>query len=190
VASDAELVEKLYYRLRTEGLDVWWDKRCLPRGQPWEQGFADGLCSSDVFVPVLSKAALASFAQMTAASSCDNVLLEQQLALELRQRGDLRAIYPVLVGELKQLGLGDAYGDSVYSDFFKTGGVPACPDEVVEAVQEKVVQHLERLCKGPPLSPARTVKATLNAVTENQGVKLMGTREEATEVSLIRSSPK
>jgi len=29
VASDAELVEKLYYRLRTEGLDVRWDKRCL-----------------------------------------------------------------------------------------------------------------------------------------------------------------
>jgi hypothetical protein len=28
VASDADLVERLYYRLRAESVDVWWDKRC------------------------------------------------------------------------------------------------------------------------------------------------------------------
>jgi hypothetical protein len=51
-----------------EGLPpTWWDKLCLPPGQPWEQGFADDLRSSDVFVSVLSKAALAPFAQLTAA---------------------------------------------------------------------------------------------------------------------------
>jgi hypothetical protein len=102
-------------------------------------------CSSDVFVPVLSKAALAPFAQLTSSSACDNVLLEQQLALELQQRGDLRVIYPVLVGELKHLS--DQDGD-LYCDFFKTGGVPACPDEVVKAVEDKVAEHLERLGKG------------------------------------------
>jgi hypothetical protein len=175
VASDADLVGELYYRLKSEGVDVWWDNLCLPDGQPWEQSFADGLCSSDVFVPVLSKAALAPFAQLTAASACDNVLLEQQLALELYSRKDLRAIYPVLVGELKHLS--DQDGD-LYSDFFKTGGVPACPDEVVKAVEDKVAEHLERLGKGA-LSTARTVKATLDGIKAFQGVKMMGTRPEA-----------
>ena len=28
VASDADLVERLYYSLRAESVDVWWDKRC------------------------------------------------------------------------------------------------------------------------------------------------------------------
>jgi hypothetical protein len=71
------------------------------------------------------------------------MLLEQQLALELHDRGDLRAIYPVLVGELKYHS--DEIGDW-YSDFFKTGGVPACPDEVVKAVRPgdratKIILH-------------------------------------------------
>jgi hypothetical protein len=153
-------------------VDVWWDKKYLPPGQPWEGGFADGLCSSDVFVPVLSKASLAPFAQLTRASAFN---YEHQLALELHTRGDLRAIYPVLVVELKHLDDGD-----LYSDFFKSGGVPACPDEVVKAVEDKVAEHLERLGKGA-LSTARTVKATLNALTEFQGVKLSGTRAEATD---------
>ncbi len=149
-------------------MDVWWDKEYLPPGQPWEQGFADDLCSSDVFVPVLSKAALAPFAQLTTASACDNVLLEQQLALELRKRGDLRAIYPVLVGELKHVN--DEFGH-LYSDFFKNGGVPACTDEVVKAVEDKVAEHLERLGKGT-LSTTSTVKATLDAITAFQGACL------------------
>ena len=149
----------------------------MPPGQPWEEGFADGLCSSDVFVPVLSKASLAPFAQLTAASACDNVLLEHQLALELHKRGDLRAIYPVLVGELKHLG--DEFGD-LYSDFFKSGGVPACPDEVVKAVEDNVAEHLEHLGNGT-LCKALTVKAALNALVKFQGVKLSFTRAEATD---------
>jgi len=128
-------------------------------------------------VSVLSKAGLAPFAQLTAASACDNVLLEYQLALELHKRGDLRAIYPVLVGELKHLG--DEFGD-LYSDFFKSGGVPACPDVVVKAVEDKVAEHLERLGKGA-LSTERTVKATLDAITQFQAVKLSGNRAEATD---------
>ena len=47
------------------------------------------------------------------------MVLEHRLALELRQRGDLRAIYPVLVGEVDQQhpDLGD-----IYADFFRGGG--------------------------------------------------------------------
>ena len=59
MASDAALVERLYYMLKAEGVEVWWDRKCLQPGQPWEDGFADGLRCADVFVPVVSKAVLA-----------------------------------------------------------------------------------------------------------------------------------
>jgi hypothetical protein len=55
VNADAALVEQIYYQLLARGVDVWWDKKYLPPGQPWEEGFADGLLSSDAFVPFLSK---------------------------------------------------------------------------------------------------------------------------------------
>jgi len=180
VASDADLVERLHDKLKAEGVNVWWDKRCLPAGQPWEQGFADGLNSSTIFVPVLSKAALAPCAKLTAASACDNVVFEHQLALELYLRGDLRAIFPVLVGEVEHNPtLGDIHGD-----FFKDGGMPACEgDVVVAAVEGKLVEHLGRLGKGVPMLPAsdRTVKATLAAITRNQGVKLFGVRSDTVD---------
>jgi hypothetical protein len=153
-------------------VDVWWDKKYLPPGQPWEEGFADGLCNSDVFVTVLSKASLAPFVQLTRASVFN---CEHQLALELHKRGDLCANYPVLVGELKHLGDGD-----LYSDFFKSGGVSACPDELVKAVEDNVAEHLEQLGNGT-LCKALTVKVVLNALVKFQGVKLSFTRAEATD---------
>ena len=55
-ASDQKLVEQLFHRLLALNLRVWWDVKCLKPGQPWEDGFADGLFTSTVFVPVLSKA--------------------------------------------------------------------------------------------------------------------------------------
>jgi len=90
VASYGDLVNCLYDKLKAEGVNVWWDKRCLTAGQPCEQGFADGLCSCDVFV----KAGLARLAYLTATSACDNVLIEHQLALVLQHCGDLRVIFP------------------------------------------------------------------------------------------------
>jgi len=127
---------------------------------------------------VLSKAALAPCAKLTAASAWDNVLLEHQLALELRHRGDVRAIFPIFVGERRHdSDLGDLHGD-----FFKGGGTSACQGDVtVEAVEGKVVEHLERMGKGAPQLPAsaRTIKATLAAITSNQGVKLSGVRADA-----------
>jgi len=183
VASDADLVERLYDKLKAAGVNVWWDKRCLPAGQPWEQGFADGLCSSDVFVPILSKTALAPCAYLTAASACDNVLLECRMALELQHRGHVRAIFPVLVGDLEHhSSLGNIHGD-----FFRGGGMPVCQDNVtVEAVEGKLAEHLERLGLGAPLLPAsvRSIKATLAAITCNQGVKLLGVCSDTVDLAV------
>ena len=57
-------------------------------------GFADGLFGSKIFVPVLSKAGLAGFAELQEDSPCDNVLLEHFLALEMQKRGLLRDHLP------------------------------------------------------------------------------------------------
>jgi len=91
---------------------------------------------------VLSKAALANFATLQPDSDCDNVLLEQLLALELKERGQIKSILPILVGEPKR-----EMGRSVtaYGDFFATGGKPRCPEGVVVAsVDAKAREHLAR----------------------------------------------
>ena len=96
---------------------------CLPRGLPWEQGFADGLFNSAVFVPILSKDALAPFAQLQEGSQCDNVCLEHRIALALVELGHLPRIFPILVGEAEQ----HATLGSLYGNFFSGGGKPDCP---------------------------------------------------------------
>ncbi len=57
-------------------------------------------------------------------------------------------------------------------------------DEVVGAVEDEVVEHLERLGKAlgkGALCKALTVKATLNTLTIFQGVKLSFKHAEATD---------
>ena len=99
VATDQALVEQLYNRLLRHKLSVWWDVRCLEPGRDFEEGFADGVFASSVFVPIVSKGALAPYATMVPSSRCDNALLEHVLALELQKRGKIKAIYPIFVGE-------------------------------------------------------------------------------------------
>ena len=36
VTSDSNHVEILYQKLTEKGLKVWWDKKCLEFGKPWE----------------------------------------------------------------------------------------------------------------------------------------------------------
>ena len=179
VKADAELVERLYDKLRAEGVDVWWDKKCLPRGQGWEEGFANALEKSDIFVPVLSKQALAPFEHLKTDSGCDNVLLEYQMALDLKKRRDLLSIFPVLVGEPRE----DRALGMLHDDFYAGGGKPNCPETVVEQVETKLAGHLGRLGKGSPVLPTsdRNVKRTLERILEHQGVLLKGIRADATD---------
>ena len=44
---------------------------------------------------MLSRKALAPFAELTKSSKCDNVLLEHALALELKERALVQAIMPL-----------------------------------------------------------------------------------------------
>ena len=178
VASDAALVEVLHDKLTMRGVRVWWDRKCLLPGQPWEEGFADGLFASSVFVPVLSKAGLKNFGELTAGSWCDNVLLEHRMALELKHRGGIKLIQPVMVGEVQQLGsIGEGFGN-----FFADQGRPNCPEIVVNAVEEKLAEHLRRGGKGDAQTAPQTVKEVLDTVLSHQGVALSGARSVAIEL--------
>ena len=94
-----------------------------------------------VFVCLISKNAIGhptntrqSFSQLTETSACDNVLLEHQLALELREMGMLEFIYPVFIGESNN-GIHDPFDWSCYGSL---------PDLVVSSVLEKLTGHLDR----------------------------------------------
>ena len=176
VASDAPLAEKLYDKLSLLGLKVWWDAKCLPRGLPWEEGFADGLFASKVFLCILSKTSLAPLTDLSTDSRCDNVLLELLLGLTLIRRGDVTRIVPVLVGEVEQHpDLGAFHGD-----FFTGGGVPTCGDVVVDSVTAKAADHLTRAGK-QTLDETLSVKAIIEGILAHQGAKLIGPQHQAIE---------
>ena len=180
VSSDSQLAERLYDKLVSKGLKVWWDVKSLAAGQKWEDGFADGLKHSKVFVPLLSRGALSTFATLTPESNPDNVLLEHLMALEFKLRGDLTHIFPVLVGDLENH---PQLGGEVYGDFFQNGCVPQCPDVVVRSLDEKFKAHLQRMGKGPPrlIESDRTVSAILKSILAHTGGFLRGVKRDSTE---------
>lgn len=42
VDADLALAEKLFWRLKCEGINAFWDKECLPGGYPWKESFLKG----------------------------------------------------------------------------------------------------------------------------------------------------
>ena len=169
---------KVIYEMLTEkGLRVWWDKTCLRAGVDWEEGFCEGLIKSKAFAPLLSRSGLESFEGLTESSSCDNVLLEYRLALELQSFNLLEAVFPVFIG--------DSSADSVdtrlctYTNYFKSGCSPKCPDIVVKSVEEKLCEHLNNQGLGAPFSSNRTVKEILQALSAHQGGFIQGSGGDA-----------
>ena len=169
VSSDIEHAERLYYSLIDRGLTVWWDKKCLEAGKPWEEGFADGLVKSRSFVPLLSREAINSrvatnkrnFAYLQDNSPCDNVLLEYRLAIELRYMGLIDRIFPVLIGDLE---------GGTYTNYFSSGCHPtAAANVIVSSIETKLAEHLEREGLGEPVTPSLSVAAILSQIVENQG---------------------
>ncbi len=100
VWSDLEYVQKLYHMLCERGLKVWWDKECLKSGEPWEVGFCQGLMNSNSFVCIVTKSGIndedsgdrRNFWALKEESSCDNVLLEHRLAVELNAMGVINKV--------------------------------------------------------------------------------------------------
>lgn len=177
VHSDLPTAELLYDALTSQGLKVWWDKKCLLPGEPWEEGFCKGLVSSVVFLPVYSREAVnhptnlrQSFGLLTANSPCDNMYLEQRLALELRDRGLIEKIFPLFVGE-KQV-------DGSYVRYQFQTDHPSLPDVRVASVEDKLIGHLEGQGLGLPYHMDMTVADVVGEITKYQGNFVEGTMTE------------
>lgn len=166
MASEGELVKALYEQLTAAGVRAWYDKACLRPGQKWEDGFVDGMLQSVMIVPLLSRQQLGNFETLQADSKCDNVLLEHIMMLELFARNEIKAIFPVMVGERS---------GNRYASFFEGKAACELPSVRVEAVGEKLESHLKRAKKGAPISSAAisaTVPQVLDSLLEYQGVAM------------------
>ena len=100
------------------------------------------------------------------------------MSLELRQRGLIDYIVPVLIGNIESI----PDGDDLYSDYFKSGCAPDLWTSgaiSVNAVSEKVLWHLDRGSLGSLLLPGLTVKEIFGKITENQGHFIRGAKNAA-----------
>ena len=156
-------------------LRVYLDQTRLEDGQRWDSGFMEGLANAIVFVPIVSVGSVGPMCQLGGEKDwTDNVLLEWTAALELHQRGRVKAVLPLLVGE---------------SDFFADahtafGGIQAMPTKPSAATVVKVVMHLQETTGDDSIALLRellrqvsgqaepTIQATLSALLRFQGVKL------------------
>ena len=180
VNSDSHHCKLVYEMLTEKGLRVWWDKKCLQPGLNWEEGFCEGLIKSKAFVALLSRDGLQNFETLTESSSCDNVLLEYQLALELESFSLLEAVFPVMIG--------DSSGDCTdpractYTKYFESGCLPKCPAIAVKSVEVKLREHLNNQGLGAPVGSNRTVKDILQTLTAHQGGFIQGAGGDAFSV--------
>lgn len=147
-----------------------------------KEGFCDGMVKSLVFLPLLSRNAInnssiekQNLASLSRSGYCDNVLLEHRLAMELAERGIIRNIYPVLIGDF----VVDDSGGS-YSDYFTSGCHPKLSNAViVDSVEHALQDQLNRLCFGTPLLENQTVPVILDSIVNNQGCLIDGPYDTA-----------
>jgi tetratricopeptide (TPR) repeat protein len=98
---DKDVTEKLFLALERKGLRIFWDKECLKKGAPWEEGFVTGLQKSKRVVTILSEKSLEGIADK-ALKQQDNVLKEIELAVD-QLAGNSSYVLPLLIGEYKEV---------------------------------------------------------------------------------------
>jgi hypothetical protein len=153
---------------------VFVDKYCLLDGKDWEAGFVIALAHSIVVVPLLSwgTSDTGSVGQMV--SLCgetdreDNVLLEFILTLALKSyaHASVQAIYPLLIGQVKQDG---SFEDFPFAELQR---LPATPSIATNSRAAKIMQML-----GLPQyliddMQKRSVREIVHMMLRNQGCKL------------------
>lgn len=183
VASDRVLARRLYDTLSALTLDetgqkmrVYLDQTRLEDGQRWDRGFMEGLAKSWVFVPIVSVGSVGPMAKLeTLNDCCDNVLLEWTAALELHQRGNIKAVLPVFASEKD-----DFFGEA-HEAF---GGVTALPSHASTDTMAQVVTHLQETTGNGSIGGLRellqqvsgqaepTIQATVGALLKFQGIKV------------------
>jgi hypothetical protein len=180
VASDRDLARRLYDALSAITLDetgqklrVYLDQTRLEDGQRWDSGFMEGLSRSWVFVPIVSMGSVQPMMGLDDGEDwCDNVLLEWTAALELHQRGIVKAVLPVIQG-------------SFFSDAQAAfGGLSGLPAHASAATMEQVVTHLKditddssteglrELVQQASGQPEPTIQGVVNSLLKFQGIKV------------------
>ena len=182
VAADRELARRLYDSLSAltieetgQKLRVYLDQTRLEDGQRWDSGFMEGLSRSWVFLPIVSVGSVQPMMELDDGEDwCDNVLLEWTAALELHQRGTIKAVLPVLASQ------GDFFSDA--QEAF--GGLSGLPARVSAATIEQVVTHLQEITDDGSTAglrelvqqasgqPEPTIQGVVNSLLKFQGIKV------------------
>ena len=184
VAADRDLARRLYDSLSAltieetgQKLRVYLDQTRLEDGQRWDSGFMEGLSRSWVFLPIVSVGAVQPMMGLSDGDDwCDNVLLEWSAALELHQRGIIKAVLPVMASQ------GSFFSDAKAA----FGGVSALPARASAATMEQVVMHLQditedgsteglrELVQQASGQPEPTIQGVVNSLLKFQGIKVTG----------------
>eukprot|EP01035_Chromulina_nebulosa_P019437 gene19437-25317_t len=155
--------------LSAHGLKVWINRVSLIPGMNWEDGLSDGLVNSRVLIPIISRNSLnhptnprSNITLLDEDSLCDNVILEYELALELKERGD----FDNDKGE--------------YLDYFTSGCYPKdVKNVVVKSIVRNVINQLGRLGLGSRLVENDGLKFVTEAIIKSQGIVIKGREEDA-----------
>jgi hypothetical protein len=131
-----------------------------------------------VFVPIVSVGSIGQMVDLARnEDGSDYMLVEWAAALELHQRGRVKAVLPLLVGQTD-------FWSEAHAAF---GGVHALPNQVSAATMEKVVMHLGQTTGDDSMSKLRellqqasgeldpTVQGLVACILKFQGVKLSQT---------------
>ncbi len=166
VASDSDLVEKLYDKIKKDHptMKVFLDKRELLLGEAWDQGFADAITHSRAVVLVMSRGTFSCPHGKTCVKcpnnvarlehnpdAEDNVILEYDLALEMFEMGRVKKIIPLLVGDQEAFRVADQERSlgNMYLDFFDKFkpclNWDAIPDRKASAIQKRAVHMLSKI---------------------------------------------
>ena len=182
VAADRDLARRLYDSLSAltieetgQKLRVYLDQTRLEDGQRWDSGFMEGLSKSWVFVPIVSVGSVQPMMSLEVGKDwCDNVLLEWTAALELHQRGVVKAVLPVLASQ------GSFFSDAQAA----FGGLSALPAHACAATMEQVVMHmkditddgstegLRELVQQASGQPEPTIQGVVNSLLKFQGIQV------------------
>ena len=94
--SEKDAAEKIYWRLTSQGLKIFWDRECLKDGENWEASFLNGLMCSRHIITLISEKGVARW--NSSFNWKDNLLMEWELAVD-RLDVDPKCIVPVFVGQ-------------------------------------------------------------------------------------------